>query len=213
MKVMHFGKYTDDRYKMLTALANGKTVRRKTSLGTVSYVRSGSNRYPFSGYGYLITSNWSSKMKTKAWGTTRWKLADPKQIGKRPTWLQAFNSLYGITPGEIPVQIWKALPWTWMVDWFANISNSLELSKNLIQYKIEAINLMWETTVDDSYPFQKGSGRNVWGPMTVHWVRKNRKVLSPGSAAGIHLTGPHLDPYKLSVLGSLAVLRLPRVLP
>lgn len=208
MKVMDFGKYVDKRHKLLTALANGETVRRRANFGSISASSKGDNAYPFSGYGYLISCKWSSVMRTEAWGTTRWKLADKNMIGKRPTWLQAANSLYGITPGEIPVQIWKALPWTWMIDWFADISNSLELSKNLLQYDLQSVCLMWKTTVTDSFPIVRGSGRNVWGPMNARYTRLNRKVLSPSSASMIHITVPHLDPYKLSVLGSLGILKL-----
>lgn len=207
LKMMDFGDQVAKRQRELGELNSGKTISRKVSFG--KYVVGGSGSQTIhSTLGITITPSVNCSSTTDGWATCRWELADLGQLGKVPTWLQAFNTLYGLTPGEIPTQIWKALPWSWAIDWFAGVSDALRVSANLVSYKPSRINLMFrQKTIYTYLPLKPTSVRTFDGG-TRTWTVLTRSQPSVGDATGIRLRVPFLDTYKLSVAGSLLIVRL-----
>lgn len=209
IKVLNFSDAVDKRLRQLEDLSNGKELRRRANFGTSSGSFRGT-QFVHSTFGITIQTKYTLVYKVEGWGTIHWRLADLDKLGKKPTWLQAFNSLYGLTPGEIPVQIWKALPWTWAIDWFANVSDALEVSKNLISYKPSRINKMWRATKTCQYqPHSPAVNKNYYGGTQVR-TELNRLPLSLAGVSGLHLKVPFLDTFKLSIIPSLLITRLAR---
>lgn len=207
LKMCDFGKAVDQRLKTLRTLRSGHVVHRKVKFGTYTTSRSGYLTY-HSAYGIGFGGQTSTVEVATVWGTIRWRLADPGQLGRVPTWLEAFNQLYGLTAREVPVQIWKALPWTWMTDWFANISEALEVSGNLLTYSpsncCKMTQLVTTTTYAQLHP--QPNQRFDGGSNVI--TSKSREVFGIGDITGVHLHVPFIDTYKLSVLSSLTVLKL-----
>lgn len=206
-RVVDFGHLVSRRLQEIGALNSGKEIRKKVQLGSTN----GSYRSSLivhSVASCLIQPSIYTSWSVKAWGTIHWKLADLNRLGKQPTWWWAFRSVYGLSAAEIPIQIWKSLPWSWMIDWFTGFSDALEVSKNLITYSPSRINRMH--TIVQSYQYEKlqpSSNRKFSGGTRVRIV-KNRLPLSIGGVTGLRLRVPFMDTFKLSVLSALTVVKL-----
>lgn len=208
-KVWDFGKLVDDRLKLLGALNSGKTVNRRVKFGSFQEsIRSGVTLHSI--LGITIQPSAYLARKVDCWATVRWSLRPGQALVRPPTWLDAFRSVYGLTFWDLPVQIWKALPWSWMIDWFANISDAMTVAKNMLFYAPSRINKMWfEATTCTYDPLNPFSNRFYAGG-TLERTIKSRTQLSVGDASGIHLSVPFLDAFKLSILGSLTIVKLAR---
>jgi hypothetical protein len=206
---LDFGDAVDKRLKQLGELNSGKTIHRRTKFGSIEGVLN-DNPYVHSTYAIIFSTPRITRWKAEGWGTIRWKLRDIGPLRRVPTWWEAFNSLYGLPVGEIPVQVWKALPWTWLTDWFANISEALEVSKNLVSYEPSHLCRMYKVTSTDTLAPVILSPSKQWLGMSIQHEGKYRDVLSIHDITGVHLRVPFLDPFKLSVLGALTIVKIRR---
>lgn len=209
LKCLQFADIVSKRQRQLDDLALGKTIHRRVNFGEYTKSKFSASWPVHTALTISIYTPTNVSFKAKCWGTCRWRLRTPVSGPlPPPTWDKAFNSAFGTSLSEIPIQIWKALPWTWMIDWFANVSNALEVSKNLISFEPSAICRMVETTTLAEYSPQSPSPTEVFDGGSRITTTKSRELYSTGSITGIHLHAPVLDAYKLSVLSSLAILAL-----
>jgi hypothetical protein len=210
-KMLDFARLTDNRLKELGALNSGKTISKRIQLGTFSDSGYSAAYLVQSTHGVFIDPAINVSLSAKAWGTVRWKLADLRQLGHVPTWADAFRTLYGITFADVLIQTWKALPWSWLIDWFAHMSDALEVSKNLISFTPSRINIMWQVTTIANMQSKKPAPNRTFSGGTLTKVEKNRSCPPVGDAIGIHLNVPFFDTFKLSVLASLLTLNVKRL--
>lgn len=205
-KMLNFADVVKRRQRVLLGAHSTNGVRRKVNLDQQDGAEGS-----YSGF----ISNHLSPSSTRVtpfknnlkWGTVRWKVRDQSQIGRVPTFNEAFRAAYGLNRGHIPIEIWKAMPWTWAVDWFLDISNILAANYNMIYYKPSSVCIM--TTYETKYVIEPITPQNPsryyeGGEITL--VRKVRTVHSPNPSLSLRL--PFLDSFKLSILGSMTVLRL-----
>jgi hypothetical protein len=205
-RLMNFADLVSSRQRELQRLYDGEGIRKKLFCGTSSNTASGQETVVSTG-GMLISPAWRLTQQHRAWATVHWKLRDPSQIGKEATWRDAWRSTYGFSGGQIPVQIWKALPWSWAIDWFSGLSDLLNAHQNMVLFKPSNVCVMCETNGTLVWkPYTSGS--NVFGGTTYTHQYKRRDARSLGSLAASNLRVPNLDAFKLSVLGSLAILAL-----
>jgi hypothetical protein len=205
-RMLDFAKLVEIRQRDLLRLYTTGSVRKKVKLGKRSYSASGNQALNTTG-GLSIWPNWQMSLDAELWATVRWSLRDPTQIGRLPNWWDSFRSVYGLNAGQIPVQVWKALPWSWAIDWFADISNLLNVGHNMVMFKPDRINIMCHTR-GWTYWKPYSTASTQWGGCKVEYDQKWRQVRSIGSLATTSLRVPLLDPFKLSVLGSLGILKL-----
>jgi hypothetical protein len=208
-RVMDFADLVAQRQKELEDLYSGKGIRKRTSFGSTSARGKGSQTIASVG-GITIKPDWEWSEGTKTWGTVRWKLRDPSQIGKKPSWRDAWKSVYGLNAGQIPVQIWKALPWSWAIDWFTDISNHLNALQNMVLFRPSNPCIMCTSHGKVDWKHYSESPTRKFGGATLNYSYRWRQARNLGSLALINVRVPHMDPYKLSVLGSLTVLGLVR---
>lgn len=157
--------------------------------------------------GSLIYASKTESRTRKGWGTVRWVIRDSQKIGRLPSHNEAFRSALGFNLGMIPITVWKALPWSWMVDWFADISNVMQANYNMIYYKPTSCCIMeHRTTKMDIKPI--GNGGNITMSPVSNFIERKTRSLGSTSAAKVTLRLPFLDNFKLSILGSLAILGL-----
>lgn len=99
-----------------------------------------------------------------------------------------------------------------MIDWFTDISSVLQANYNMLYYEPSQVNRMDHVTSITRHPAwpTKEEGWNESpiiskgeGELDDKW----RQILSP-SLLSPTLRVPFLDTFKLSVLGSLAILKL-----
>jgi len=187
--------------------AHSKTgLRRRISLGTDNNYRQGKS-YIWSSYGLTARPTWRTHESAVTWAVVWWKVRDPSQIGRKPTFNEAYDTALGLNPGHIPIQIWKALPWSWMIDWFTDISNVMTANYNLIYYKPSRLAVMRTSTSICRHNRMTFGTDGVISAGTMWATYKDRWVNNSPSAAPV-LKLPFIDNFKLSILGSLSILRI-----
>jgi len=206
-RMLNFADLVAARQRELEKLYSGKGIRKKLFTGN-SDSRQEGNQVLASTGGMYINPHWVLTQQHHTWATIHWKLRDPSQIGKKPTWQDAFRSVYGLSGGSIPVQIWKALPWSWAIDWFTDISNHLLAIQNQVLFKPSNVNVMCTTHGSLQWQAYQTAANRKFGGTAYDFVYKQRQPRTLGSLSSINLRIPHLDAFKLSVLGSFAVLAL-----
>lgn len=204
-KLLGFAEAVKRRQQQIRKANTDRGLRRKVHLDSFSMPHSG-NLTIWSTHGLYLSPSYEGIVTSETWGTVRWRVRDPNAYGTTPSFTEAGKINLGLQGGQIPIQLWKAFPWTWMIDWFADVSNILQANYNSVYYEPYRLSVM-RTTVDKFGHKQIPLG----GPndyLTEGEYVATFKQRYANNAPSTHWTLklPFLDNYKLSVLGSLAVL-------
>lgn len=204
LKLSHFADIVKKRQRVLKRAHTKRGVRRIVTLDTVKTTAT-STETIMSTFGVNITARRIEQSTVKRWATLRWTVRDQSQIGYEPSFTDAFRTAAGLNAGHIPIEIWKALPWSWAIDWFADISNLLAANYNMIYYKPS--NVCYMIQQDRYYTIvPQGS----WAPYVslgvAEFHSRFRSVNSPNTNISLRL--PFLDNFKLSIVGSMTILGL-----
>lgn len=205
-RLLDFSASVEKTQRNIERANSSKGLKRRISLGE-GKTASMSTKPVTSDLSFLWSCQVSLTQSYKQWATVRWRVRDSKQYGKRPTFMEGFRSTYGLNAGSVTIAIWKGLPWTWMIDWFADISNILTSYHNMIHYKPSNMCLMTMQTSTLSFPEQFIAPGDTISAMETTRTRKQRTVVSSPTPT-FNLTVPFMDTFKLSVLGSLSILRI-----
>jgi len=206
-----FADQVAKKQRELQELAAGRSLRRTVELGRFSKTYSGSTTIHSTG-SFVLNSNWQEVISWHDWATVRWQLRNPAAVGLQPTWQNAFRIAYGLHPTQIPVNVWKALPWSWAIDWFAGISDLIIACQNSVLFKPTRLNVMQTVTAQCKYqgiPSPNGIGVGFPGG-TANYSRKRRWQPSLGASSLVNLRIPFLDAFKLSIISALTITRLSR---
>lgn len=203
---------------------NGRNLKRERLLKDSTSVTSsgGSTNGPF---GFLKPtpiilnpgrSTWQSitTVREKIWFEGRYRYWVPN-IGS-PEWdRKARAALFGAYP--TPHAVWKLLPWSWLIDWFSTVGDSLSnMSDNAVdnlvaQYAhvMRTVETKTVTTVMTTWGARTGSGPRYPGgsavaSLTQENILKTRMVATP---YGFGLSWNGLSAYQQGILGALAVSR------
>lgn len=214
-RILDFGDRVAAMQRNLLDLNSGRGLRRTVQLGKRVGTAVGSTVI-HSTNNCVINPRWYELYQMKSWATIHWTLRNPAQLGKIPTWNEAFRAAYGLNPLYIALDVWKALPWSWLIDWFADTSNVLEVYLNEILYKPSRLNLMHHQQVETVRDPVPSAGVNNYYPVEYDKVgfpggkqvydRKIRLLPSLASATQLNLRVPFLDSFKLSIISSLTIL-------
>lgn len=223
LKLSDFTGHVDRRAKELKRLYSNGGLKRRAVLSTDSK--------DDSGYVYLdtITGNviWGwRKQKTVAqtWATVRWlptsqpptgssdekyrKMARGLVLGLSSSFSR--NSLRNGTAARNDFwsdasDAWNLMPWSWMVDWFANTGDFLDAHRNTIPATSTKLNVMRQTGTDTYY-----TGINYPSSVQVsptYWARTTKeRIPNPGVFLAANL--PFLSGRQVSILGALQIQRL-----
>lgn len=208
-KMLDFADVVRKRQRILAGAHSTRGIRRKVILDSIQLATHGKVTV-YSSFGRLLEPSSMRKLERKVWGTVRWKVKDQSQIGRMPTFNEAFRTAYGFNRGHIPIEIWKALPWSWAIDWFANISEVLEANYNMIYYKpFGACFMVQDTFTTSTSPIYKGP-LVIYTPGNFTKINRRRFPYNLGSSVNLSIKLPFLDNFKLSIISSLAITRLLR---
>lgn len=208
-KIATMQDQVDRRRKELQKLYSGKGLSRRINFGTVSTTTMGTSTAS-SDLSANISRPYMRSEKVTSWGTIRWK---PSAMPPwRPTDGELRRQLTGVSADAILLNLWEGLPWSWLVDWFIPIGQTIQggnrtlaipSSVCLMHTRETTINYMSRTYYNyPADPCTISAGRS-------HSVVKQRTVngvIPPGTSASIPLLGSN----QLSILASLAVLRVRR---
>jgi hypothetical protein len=205
-KMLDLADIVKKRQEQLKKAHSERGLRRKVNLDDHHASYNGNDPLSTT-FGRIIRQPWTGTKTARTWGTVRWTVRDPSLYGKPPSFREAFDIALGLNAGYIPISIWKALPWSWAIDWFADISNIINANHNMVMYKPSKVCIMREFTSEWQY-LPVGDPNGMWhilpGYVSASW--KTRSVHNPTPTLNIRI--PFLDSFKLSILGSFAILGL-----
>lgn len=201
---------------------NGRPVRRKVEMRDQSnvseeFIASGSDDHGLYLHPNFITSvyrggTWAltQHASTRVWASGQFRLWYPQQTTGMSDneWKRIIISrLFGLNP--TPSRIYKAMPWSWLIDWFSNVGDNLaNLSTNVADRVINDYCFLMRHTetfnrITVSQAFEQGDK----DPVVVSAVTESGTVLKERIAAspfGFGIKTSDLSPYQLNILGSLA---------
>lgn len=192
----------------LERLSQG-SVRTSCNLGTEEFTSSISkNKTLNSTLATVISSDYFDKTVRQTWAVCTWKpnaelpsylLRDAKAIRALATKLAL-----GTHSSQQLVNAWNLCPWTWLVDWFAGVSDFLESNNNSIAYAAGPVCIMQTATTTREFLNSKFPSGIVHTKLTSEFVTKRRQLFSPNPLIKLR---PFLTRRMSLILGSLAILK------
>jgi hypothetical protein len=105
--------------------------------------------------------------------------------------------------------LWDSIPWTWLIDYFANIGDVIEAGTGLLSYDVTNMNVMCQTTVTDKLVGDiYNPGKLSWSGGTLESVSKLRHV-DATPRPSLHYK-PWLTNKQAGILGALATAKFLR---
>lgn len=210
-KMLRFSDLVARRQRELEKASSSRGLKRRITLDSTSET-------------LVRVSDWSTDLarltqvadtvvqNREVWATVRWHIREGQRYGTKPTYMDAFRSALGFNRGHIPITVWKALPWTWAIDWFADISNIMTANYNMIYYKPSSVCIMqhMRSTCYISDTTATDGKTSLTSGIKVSEA-KSREVF-PNPSPNFQLTLPFLDGFKLSILGAFTVLGIHRAM-
>lgn len=204
--LLNFQSHVEKRRAELMRLYSGRGLKRRVRLGSHFGQKTFGN-YPIMTFGPYLTSNGRSTVHQRRWATVRYSPrygSIPPKSDKEYTKL-ATRAVYGLTIDQSTA--WELMPWSWMIDWFSNMGDFLVATRNIVGADVTSCCVMTHTeqviTIEDTtYPGLSGGGSTQR-----RWT-KQRYVAPPLYLPELDL-GPIISPYRASILGSLAVSKIP----
>lgn len=147
---------------------------------------------------------------TETWGYVTWTPKDRiKGLGADSLRREAFRSALGLNAKNIPLATWKLLPWSWLIDWFANCSDMLAARQNMVDYKPSRGGICIHKRKDITHQGWSAHSSRVKITAYHAWAElKTRYAITTWAAITPTMKLPVLDSFKTSVLGSLAILKI-----
>lgn len=220
-----FHKVVDNYATLLDSLVqrNGKSWRRRVTLNkeeTVNVLASGTG-YPA---GFPASEGWFTSaprfelkevVTTKVSASGRWTFYNPNfdllganilDYTSRWKRIKQFMTLYGLRVS--PSNVYKAIPWTWLIDWVSNLGEQVDLASSF---------LMDGTVAEYVYCMQHVTTKRIYtlvlpfrdSPVTLEWiqVKESKRRQAAQSPYGFGLSWDDLSPKKLAILGALGISR------
>ncbi|DAD51681.1 maturation protein [ssRNA phage Gephyllon.1_28] len=122
---------------------------------------------------------------------------------------QVRRQLSGVSPDNIPANIWESLPWSWFTDYFYNVGEILQAGNRTIATPGKGwLKFVTTTTVSHGPALPEGEGRYTVSAGIATSKHVRRTPLHSSSTASF----PTLGAGQLSILGSLAIVKNRKVL-
>lgn len=120
--------------------------------------------------------------------------------------INAFRHSIGLMSYTLS-DLWNILPWSWLVDYFANLGEVIDANDNSLGLEPIALAICRKYTAVKSHPeIVSASGNSRCTAGNVRVVAKTRVPVSISSAQqNIHLKKAILSPNQMGILASLAV--------
>lgn len=129
----------------LRSVRNGKRIRR--SLGTLdkSRVRTTTKSPITSNGSYTLWVDCLYDLKQESWFTAHIVTPDAAAIDALLADDRSgqIRHLLGLRPSQIgAATLWDMIPWSWLIDYFANVGSFLEARRGSIPFRLERLNIM-----------------------------------------------------------------------
>lgn len=207
-RIATFSDSVQRRKKELNRLHSGKGLKRRVQLQLTrqEYVDE---------HVLLMTNPWCEvvgkvKDTNSRWATCRWK---PTELSPLPdNDYEILRMVSGFNLNALASNLWEAIPWTWLVDYFTNVGDVVASSNNAAHAALVSCMVMshsrteWSTAgLEGAFGFE-GSKISI-SPSSFLYESKSR-LNGIDSVPTIEATLPMLSGAQLSILGSLVTSRL-----
>lgn len=206
-KLLEFQALVDKKMRELERLYNNGGLHRKVKSDswTQTVTSSQGPKALESGIDSNIMARSDTMTSIRRWATVRWIPASlpSTKLSNQELHKLARSLAFGTRIGTTTV--WDAIPWTWLVDWFANVGDFVKANDNRIplSHSTPCVMTHVETkcswTRVDTVPVNGGNG-------TALRESKSRTLSSGSLTASL----PFLDRRQVSILGALAIQRSKR---
>jgi hypothetical protein len=136
----------------------------------------------------------------RVWYSCTIKRRSPIPASKLPPELDLLGNVLGFH--STPKLLWDAIPWTWLIDYFANVGDFLEASNGLLRYDVRDMNVMvFQKLVDRVTSSHSSGGTLFFDGGDLVTISKQRSA-TPLPLPGLALR-PLLTNKQKSILGAL----------
>jgi hypothetical protein len=200
-KIATFQDAVDKRRKIIDRLYSGKGLRRRISLGSTTATWADTST--LCGFGSFWTPFAPMKRRgsAEAWAVVKWKPTQPSVLPPSDGELRRY--ILGLHPSQILENLWEALPWSWLIDYFSNIGAIIAAGNHFLATPAGGSVMIHSTTIHTHEPVQ--GANNLLSAGTCKYVRKERRPLTSATTPFARI--PNLGLGQLSILGSLAVVK------
>lgn len=157
----------------------------------------------------------SSHRITKVWASGQFRswLPDKGELSDDQWSTEIAKRLYGLKIPS-PSVIYKAMPWSWLIDWFGNVGDNMaNLDTNVADRQINDYCYIMRHTeqfnrLSVNQRFRNGLDDLITPVSAVTEHGLSIKERYPASPFGFGLKIPDLSPFQLTILGSLGGSRM-----
>lgn len=213
LSLLGFVKAVDDRIIMLLKLQQDKVIRRRCIISNAFEKSNVQNNLLLHSESTTIRADRHELHAYKMWGTTTWKLLPESVLpglGFGPIKDLARNITRGTTVRDQLATAWELTPWSWLIDWFSNVSDVIAATNNSVGLTFGDICLMRHSKSSAHYKHRPDTSST--GPTIVGWYeesmeRKERWIVFPVIPFPLPEL-PMLTHGQWSILAALAASRL-----
>lgn len=205
------------RQKEMDRLFSGSGLKRRFDFGSKFNSANLASNGTGAGFAGGVAIPLTGSITSHQWGTVRWKptplaLTSPLRKGA-PGQVRA--AILGLRPDQIALNVWEALPFSWLVDWFTNFGDVIQAQSGRLLATPSRPCIMTHDVQTLShgpiYPclLVGGAGQGHFcAPGRIRSENKERSVVNLSLSADM----PMLSAGQLSILGALVSTRgrLPR---
>lgn len=193
----------EKRLEEIKRLFGKKGLRRTVSMGEWSTSGTFGTQLHSRGADIYVQAPYRSLVQKRV--HCRWlpTVAIPNNLGV-PQWVldRLHGAMLGMTGrawnSTKTSQLWNALPWSWLIDWFTNIGDLLEAQRNHVPAALDTLCVMTHTqTVIFFPPLAYDNISFSGGGLELEEKRRQRLSLAPAA----HL--PFLSANQVGLLGSI----------
>lgn len=208
-KIATLQDQVEKRRKELNRLHSGKGLKRSVTLGSDSLLQTGSAQV-WSSHGIGATVPTRTVHSIHCWGTARWRPTSGIPPWK-PTNGELRRQLFGLSADAILTNLWEGLPWSWLIDWFIPIGDHIVGGNRTVATPVSAC-IMTERKTTVYYDGRKitQNASRPWSitPGSKVSVIRQRSIMGASPPSNATASFPTLGANQLSILGSLAILRV-----
>jgi hypothetical protein len=212
-KCLDFEKSVSQRMTWLRRLREGKPIYRRYQLP---------KGYHLGDPVQIWTETFSCNLKQeyrdlstkRAWVTSRWKAICPQlTIPKSDEAMRkrARDLTFGLTSPSLAEAAWELVPWSWLIDWFAGVGETLAVLNNSLLLQLDSLCYMQHLRMIRSFRTLSKSGWvSLSRPGTFVKVEKSRKDIKPYvMSSPLFSSTPVLSGRQMGILASVVTQRGP----
>jgi hypothetical protein len=204
--LLTFQNAVEKRRKEINKLYSGRGLSRKVQMGKQSDSDTVKSTV-YSSFGMWFEPDVRRESSVETWGTIRWSPEHPSQLP--PTDRELWQICTGLTRGAILSNLWEAMPWSWLIDWFTNLGDVIQQTNNEVGAYPHGGAVMRRHLSSASHGSQSYNYDGY--VITLSGGSKHRELKTRMPALNIiapKASFPELTGNQLSILGSLVLTRL-----